>query len=216
VKSIINYIKIVNPGFIENLSPWVRCYGNRRERTLYLTFDDGPHPEFTPAILDLLDKYNVKSMFFLVGSKVEEYPEIAREILNRGHAVGNHGYFHKSLLFKSLNFIEEEIRKTDDAVMGAVGSRPVFFRPPYGRFDLRFGKIMKKTGHSLVLWSLLSYDFSGISSESIFKIVRKNVVHGSVIVLHDGLVTSRITIETIPMIVQYLLNEGYTFSVLEE
>ena len=108
----------------------------------------------------------------------------------------------------------EEIRKTDDVINDITGLKPVFFRPPYGRFDLRFKRIMQQTGHKLVLWSLLSYDYSCIRKESIFNIVRKNAVSGSIIVFHDGLETSRVTIEVIPEIIEYFLNEGYIFSVL--
>ncbi|MCD6116475.1 polysaccharide deacetylase family protein [bacterium] len=214
MKSIINKIKFVNPGFMEKLFPWVMCYGDRGKKEIYLTFDDGPYPVYTYQILDILDKYNIRGVFFLEGSKVEKYPEIVKDIYDQGHIAGNHSYSHQSLLFKSSNFILEEIRKTDDVINDITGLKPVFFRPPYGRFDLRFKRIMQQTGHKLVLWSLLSYDYSCIRKESIFNIVRKNAVSGSIIVFHDGLETSRVTIEVIPEIIEYFLNEGYIFSVL--
>jgi len=206
-------VKIVNPSVVQKLLPWVQCYGNRSKKKLYLTFDDGPDPRFTPEILTILSDFGIKGHFFLRGDRIEQNPSIVREITEAGSVVGNHGYSHTSLIFRSAEFIRQEIEKTNVIIRNITGAKPVYFRPPYGRFDLRFKKIMTHFKMRLVLWSLLTYDFT--EKYNVNSIVNTYVRNGSILVFHDGLKISIKTVKMLPDIIRTLQNRGYEFSLLK-
>jgi len=108
---------------------------NDGQRSRTLTFDDGPHPTLTPQVFDVLDRHRVKATFFLMGRNVERYPDVAREVVGRGHEVGNHSYSHPKLLMMSPARVREEIARTDDLIRGLGVSAPIHFRPaPAAKF----------------------------------------------------------------------------------
>src|SRR6266849_6352272 len=110
--------------------PAIWCTNSPRK--LALTFDDGPNPAITPRFLDLLDRYNAKATFFLIGRFVRECPELVKETAARGHAVGNHTELHPKLLWLNPTKVQVELRLCHDAIRGAMGTPPKWFRPPYG------------------------------------------------------------------------------------
>jgi peptidoglycan-N-acetylglucosamine deacetylase len=175
-------------------------------RKLYLTFDDGPSPDSTPLILDILEKHNVTATFFCNGKEAERYPEMPALIASKGHAIGNHGYLHLNGCNSSIN---EYIRNA----FRADGLTSAFlFRPPYGCLRLRqYLRLAKK--YKIVFWDLMPYDFDRkISGEKVLNIMKKKVRPGSIIVLHDK--TSSSVVNILAPFIKYAENAGYGFSIL--
>lgn len=147
---------------------------------LYLTFDDGPHPEITPNVLELLQKFNAKATFFCVGANVEKYPHIYESILKAGHSIGNHTYNH----FNGVKTKTEEYINNVKKCAQYVSSN--MFRPPYG--VLRRSQVKKLSNeYTIVMWNTLSGDYDQkTSEEGCWQNVKRNAKNGSIIVFHDS------------------------------
>lgn len=198
-------MKIINPSFLKHIFPWI--FWEKREgaeKEVYITFDDGPDPKYTPEVLLLLKKYNIKASFFLIGEKLIQYPLIVKQIQQAGHTIGNHSFSHKSMKFCSKDRIIKEILDTDNLIQKITHAKPVYFRPPYGRFDPRFKKILQQNGYSMIMWSLLSYDFSADTSEKITKHIIRHIKPGAIIVFHDGHENSHLMIKALPEIFSWI------------
>jgi peptidoglycan-N-acetylglucosamine deacetylase len=128
-------------------------------RKLALTFDDGPNPSITPKLLDLLDRYNAKATFFLIGRYVRECPELVQETVARGHEVGNHTELHPNLLWLNLTKVRVELRLCHDAIRGAIGTPPKWFRPPFGVRNPWVIPAARELGSRTVMWTLLPGDW---------------------------------------------------------
>ena len=175
---------------------------------LYLTFDDGTHPQITPFVLDELKKSNAKATFFCVGKNVVENPLIFKRIIDEGHAVGNHTHNHldgwKTSNSKYLEDISEA-RKYIDADL---------FRPPYGRITRSQRKrlLQQQRFFKIIMWDVLSGDFDPrISPEQCYKNVVKNTETGSVIVFHDSEKAFERLRFTLPAVLNYFSEKGYEF-----
>jgi peptidoglycan/xylan/chitin deacetylase (PgdA/CDA1 family) len=149
-----------------------------------LTFDDGPHPEFTPRLLDILARHSARATFFVLGRQAERYPCVIDRMFRDGHAICNHTYDHPSCLALSVSEIETQIRRTD-TVLQARGQK--LFRPPYGGWDLRVLLATRRAGHRLVGWSAESDDHTAISAEAITRKLRELPLRGRVVLFHDRL-----------------------------
>lgn len=172
-------------------------------RDLHLTFDDGPHPSATPQILDILERFNARATFFMLGSHVKKYPTLAKEAASRGHELGNHSYDHMNLLFARSDVIRSQISDTGSLIQDACGTRPRFFRPPYGFFDWRTIRIARDLGYRFTLWSADPGDFEPVVADTIIKRTIRHLRPGSIILLHDNEQTAR----SAPTIVTGLLSE---------
>ncbi len=177
-------------------------------KTVYLTFDDGPIPECTPWILDMLDRYGVKATFFMVGDNVRKYPELYAEVLRRGHKVGNHTMHHldgsRQWARRYIRDVEEAAKYIDSDLM----------RPPHGW--MRFGqKEYLSRRYRIVMYDLVTRDYSRyVDAEHVFRNVRHYARPGSIIVFHDSL-KSREKLETaLPLSIEWLLAEGYEFRLV--
>jgi len=153
-----------------------------------LTFDDGPSPQYTPRILDLLDKHDVPATFFMVGAHVEAYPEIAAAVVERGHEVGNHTYSHINIPTASTQRLYEELFGTTAAILEATGVYPEYVRPPRGLYDGRFRRTAALLGQKVVLWTLSSLDWQGnrLSAEAIVRRIVSEVKPGDILLFHDS------------------------------
>ncbi|HDQ44207.1 MAG TPA: polysaccharide deacetylase family protein [bacterium] len=189
---------IINPSPARFFFPWILWKGDARSRNVHLTFDDGPDPEYTPRVLDILGAGEVKATFFVTGEKALRHPGLVARIAREGHVVGNHGFSHTSLAFGKRETVLSEIERTDEAVRRITGRSPVPFRPPYGRFDPRFRKWMDHTGHRLVLWSLVTCDFSETSAAALVDRVSRRIHAGAVLLLHDGHPNTPVMLEALP------------------
>ncbi len=198
------------------LFPWVLWRGSTKGQEIYLTFDDGPHPVYTPMLLDLLNQYSAKASFFLLGEKVLLYPGIVERIKKECHTIGNHGFSHRSMIFLKKEKILREILQTDYAIEKITGKKPLFFRPPYGKFDLRFKKLMDEFNHKLVIWSFLGYDFKETSPERLIKRIREKIHAGDIVLFHDGHSNTPTMLEALPIILSSLHHLGYQMKTLEQ
>jgi len=151
-----------------------------------LTFDDGPSPEITPRVLDILRDKQAKATFFLVGREVERNPELARRMGREGHAVGNHTYSHPALFcFLSPRRLREEIERTQDAVFRATGIRPRHFRSPVGLRHPILKLALERETLEFVLWQLRTYDTRALTPETLRRRVLDRVRPGAIVLLHD-------------------------------
>jgi peptidoglycan/xylan/chitin deacetylase (PgdA/CDA1 family) len=183
---------------------------NRQEKAIYLTFDDGPVPEITPAVLDILDKYHVKATFFCVGENVEKHPEVYAEVLRRGHAVGNHTYNHlKGFEHRKSTYLAN-VKKAATVINSP------FFRPPYGRIRPVQLRTLRKQ-YKVILWDLITRDYnSRLSPDYILQTIRRLTRNGSVIVFHDSVKAQKNLFATLPQAIEFWQGEGYAFKVFEK
>lgn len=156
-------------------------------RGVALTFDDGPHPEGTPAVLDSLERADARGTFFLVGEQVERWPDVAAEIVRRGHEVALHGYRHRLLLRCRTSSIALELDRADALIRDVTGRAPAFYRPPYGVFTSGVLALVKRRGWEPMLWSRWGWDWSARkSAESIARHATGGLRSGDVVLLHDA------------------------------
>ena len=154
--------------------------------TVHLTFDDGPHPNATPMVLDILKSRHLKATFFLLGGNVERYADLAREINNQGHSVGNHALTHASLLLKRFSSQSHQIKETNKIIRQTIGRTPRLFRPPFGRFDLGTIKAASSHGLKTVMWDVDARDYSASGIQAIIRRVCRQTVPGSIVLFHDN------------------------------
>jgi len=173
------------------------------EKLLYLTFDDGPDPESTAKLIDVLGRYEIKVTFFCDGRNAEKYPGLVELIKSAGHLIGNHGYNHlNGWLTSSGNYVA-------DAIKAAGLTSESLFRPPYGR--LRLSQYLKlKKRYRIIFWDIMPYDFdSSFGPENSLRILKEKIRPGSVIVLHD---TPDSTVcKFLEEFILFALSDGYRF-----
>ena len=187
-----------------------------KEKTIALTFDDGPHKKYTEEILDILNEYSIKVTFFVVGVCAEKYPEIVAREIAEGHEIGNHTYSHLRLRNANISEIAGEIDKTEQLLMENNGYSTTLFRPPEGVCNDRVRTVAKNLNYSLVLWTVDTKDWVPSSCESIVNSVLGSVDGGEIILMHDYVVGKSNTPDALKIIIPKLLEEGYTFVTVSE
>jgi peptidoglycan-N-acetylglucosamine deacetylase len=188
-----------------------------------LTFDDGPDPLYTPAILDILAEHNVKATFFLVGRHVEQYPDIARRIADEGHDIGNHTYSHRSLVPLHPDKVFEEIVRAEQLIEEVTGQRPYLFRPPRGVYSQTVRDIAAERQYTICLWSVSSQDWQEISFREVTSRILSYVCNGDILLFHDSgnLVSAQggyryNTVRALPLILAGLEEKGITPVSMQE
>jgi peptidoglycan/xylan/chitin deacetylase (PgdA/CDA1 family) len=163
------------------------CRAKTIRRVVALTFDDGPHPERTPKILDTLKKHGVQATFFVIGEKAEVHPEIIKRIIAEGHLIGNHTYSHSNRFpWMAGSRMKEDIHWCDVVLEKITGSRPAMFRPPFGVTNPQLAKALRWDLRTLAGWDIRSLDtISRWPRERVFERVRRRLRPGSVVLLHD-------------------------------
>ncbi|MBT8401168.1 MAG: polysaccharide deacetylase family protein [Rhodothermia bacterium] len=157
------------------------------QKSVYLTFDDGPTPHLTPLLLDILNEMQVKATFFLLGRQVAAHPDLAREIIRRRHAVGVHGYAHLDAWATDADQIESDLRESVSTLYSVTGSQPHLYRPPYGRFTRRTRVVAAELGLRTVMWGIMPGDYlPGVTRSQLTDRVMKRLKPGAIIVLHDS------------------------------
>ena len=182
---------------------------------VYLTFDDGPDPRFTPPILDLLDAYQAKATFFVVGVSVEEYPALVASVVQRGHALGNHTYGHLNLRRASAERVQTELQRTTELMRGAAGMSPACMRPPQGSIDAGVRDVAAGLGLEPVLWHIDTEDWRGRGTASIVQRAL-DVQPGAVVLLHDGGGNRTHTVEATALLLEALSAKGFRFESLPQ
>ena len=181
----------------------------KKKNTLYLTFDDGPHPEVTPRVLEILATYNIKATFFCVGKNVEEFPNVFNQITAQGHDIGNHTYFHdKGWCTRSDEYLKSI------QLANKVLDTPLF-RPPYGQMKFSLVPALRKQGMRIVMWSWLSRDYnSSVSNKQIIQSAQQ-IKGGDILVFHDSDKTKHRIDQLLREIIPMLLSKQFTFSTFE-
>lgn len=201
-------MKLFKPPRLTNwVFPRLRWRFSISEPTVFITFDDGPNPEITPFVLDLLKQYNWKATFFCVGENVSKYPELFQRIKAEGHAIGNH-------TMKHLNSIKTENALYLASFREFEETHPTtLFRPPYGRIKPSVAKEIGKT-HQIIMWSWLSYDYDlKVSNERILS-EAKRIKKGDILVLHDNAKITERQKQLIPQLFQLLQEKGFESKVI--
>jgi len=173
------------------LNPSSRLFGpviTGCEKGIWLTLDDGPDPVDTPAILDLLDSYQARATFFVIGKKAERHPDLIREIHRRGHQIGNHSWSHPHAFFWCLGPLRtyREIVKCQETILGIIGVAPTVFRAPVGHYNVFVHPILKHLGLKLVGWSSRGYDGVSASLENVTVRIRMSARDGGIILAHEA------------------------------
>lgn len=196
------------PGFITSLFKDAVWRFSETEKVVYLTFDDGPIPELTPWVLDLLRKEDIRATFFCVGENVMKYPEVYRQILNDGHSVGNHTYNHWQGLKKSNQEYFSNIEKAGMYIDSDL------FRPPHGWLKTSQYNYLKKQ-FRIIMWDLISCDYDDrIQPKKVFRNITDYVRSGSVITFHDSLKAKRNLTETLLPSIRWMKEQGYQFETI--
>lgn len=188
------------------------------DHTVYLTFDDGPIPEVTPWVLEVLQKNDAKATFFCIGDNIRKSPELFRRIISEGHSVGNHTFHHwngwKTGIEKYLGdvlYAEDEIQKNiRDLDASLVENRNLLFRPPYGKLRSKQLKLIRNQGYHIIMWDVLSADFDlDISEEKCLNNVVKNLKPGSIVVFHDSLKAENNLRFVLPKVLEHIKQQGW-------
>lgn len=198
------------PEWIRLLAPGAlfRMPQSSGEKTVYLTFDDGPIPQVTPGLLDILDRYGIKATFFMVGDNVRKYPELYTEVKSRGHRVGNHTMHH----LQGVRTASE--RYVADVEEAASHIDSELFRPPHGWMKRKQLERLKGK-YRLVMYDLVTRDYSKrLSADEVFENVKRYSRPGSIIVFHDSLKSEPRIFSALPRSIEWLRSQGYTFGLL--
>jgi peptidoglycan/xylan/chitin deacetylase (PgdA/CDA1 family) len=189
-------------------------------KSVALTFDDGPNPDATPQILDALAARRVHATFFILGRHAERWPHLVKRVAAEGHSIGNHGYYHRKLHFKSPAYVRADLTLGTRAIEQIVGVRPRLFRAPHGFRSPWVTSIARSLGQRTVGWSFGVWDSDRPGSNVIVDRILKGARPGSILLLHDGdgydPHGDRVqTAEAVPVIVDRLLDQGYRFDLLD-
>lgn len=200
-------MRLIRPSpFMRLLFPEAIFRIEEAEKELYLTFDDGPDPESTPGILDILEAHDAGASFFCLGEAAEKYPALVSRIRSQGNVVGNHGYRHLNGWITNTSVYIRNINRAAEFTSANL------LRPPYGWIrPSQYRELVKN--YRVVFWDLMPYDFdSSMSAEKILKLLRKKIRPGSVIVLHDSKTSS--VLSFLGDFIRYAGGEGYAFRIL--
>ena len=189
-----------------------------RRKVIYLTFDDGPIPEATPFVLDVLADYNIKATFFCVGDNVRKHPDIFQRVLEEGHRIGNHTYNHiGGFRWPSDKYLEntELAQFIIHNSQWTISSSPPLFRPPHGWMRPMQYRVIRAQGYRIIMWDLVTRDYSRrLSAEDVLNNVKHYARNGSIITFHDSLRSIDKLKKILPQAIEWLIGEGYNFGTL--
>lgn len=200
-----------SPFWLQWLYPSMIWHKSREEKSVYISFDDGPIPVVTPFVLNTLNRFNAKATFFCIGDNISQNPEIFQQLLDAGHAIGNHTFNHLNGWKSADEDYINNIRKAQKLT----GTN--LFRPPYGRIRRSQIKRLKATfpGVQIIMWDVLSADFdTNVHPEACIKNVLKHTRNGSIIVFHDSLKAFPRLEKALPIVLEQLSAKGYNFRKL--
>lgn len=196
--------------FLRWIYPHALWRMDKREKAVYLTFDDGPIPEATPFILDTLERFGAKATFFMVGDNAQKYPHLLAEVKARGHRIGNHTFNHIgglrwwSWLYLANVVKANKILKTD------------LFRPPHGWMKIMQYRVLRHCGFRVVMWDVVTRDYSRrLTADDVLHNVKRYTRPGSIITFHDSLKSIDKLKHALPEALQWLAQEGYEFKVFD-
>lgn len=200
---------VKTPKFIQSLFPNFYWNAPTTEKVLYLTFDDGPIPEVTPWVLEQLESYNAKGTFFCVGDNVRKYDSVLQQVLDAGHAIGNHTYNHMN------GWATDNIQYFHNVRNCARMVKSDLFRPPYGRLKPKQAQFLQRH-YKIIMWDILSGDFDpAISKDQCLYNVVSKAKQGSIIVFHDSIKAFEKLQFVLPKVLKHFHEQGYEFRALD-
>ena len=190
---------------------------NSSKKLVALTFDDGPEDYYTPIILDILKEKGVPATFFVMGEKVNKFPEMMKRIVNEGHSFGNHTWFHPDLRKGWSADVRKEIQSTQQVLEKVIGKKSDLFRPPYGEMTKADQAVLSQIGLRGIGWSVDTLDWSGMSAEGILEIVQRQITPGGIVLQHNFQAGRLLdgSVEALPQIIEDLQAQGYTFVTIQ-
>jgi peptidoglycan/xylan/chitin deacetylase (PgdA/CDA1 family) len=202
------------PSLVQLFFPRYVWHKNRREKAIYLTFDDGPVPGVTDFVLEQLAYRGMKATFFMVGDNVLKHTELARRVKDQGHQIGNHTHNHlNGRLFSPVEYLRN-VEECQSTITKVLGTAPVLFRPPYGRMKLEQIKAVAQT-HQIIMWDVVSgdYDPRQDAKRSLAKI-KRYTRNGSIILFHDQMKTEKILLAVLPDFLDFIQAQRYRTALL--
>ncbi|MFC5663895.1 polysaccharide deacetylase family protein [Kitasatospora misakiensis] len=183
-------------------------------KVVYLTFDDGPSPRYTPQVLSVLSQFGVRATFFEIGQNVAANPAVTRRVHEQGHSVQNHSWSHPDLRSLSKSAFDSQVTATDARIRAQTGTTPRCLRPPYGGVNAAVRSGAARLGKSVQMWSVDPQDWARPGRTAIERRVLDRVAPGSVVLLHDGGGDRSQTVAALPGILRTLKARGYSFALL--
>ena len=190
--------------------------GSRDKKLIALTFDDGPHPKETNQVLDVLNKYNVKGTFFIMGGWInytDDNKEKLKNIYNDGHEIGNHSYIHPNFVNITEERMNDELQKTEDIIYETIGCNTKLFRFPSGSYNEKALNYVLSKGYKCIQWDVDSVDWKQSGADVEYNRVMKNVKAGSILLFHNN---AKYTPENLERIINKLTGDGYKFLTVSE
>lgn len=181
---------------------------------IFLTFDDGPHLQATPAVLEVLSHYQIRATFFLSGENVVRHPSLVKEINKQGHTIGIHGFNHSRRTALSFHNSREEIKRTEKEINTIIPLRTRLFRPPFGFFSWNTIRAARELNYRLVMWTVLTGDFRSWSNGKVIANTMKNLSAGSILVFHDNELTKNKISILLSECVERIRERGFTFQAI--
>ena len=192
----------------------------RTGKAVYLTFDDGPIPEVTPKVLAILDRYHIKATFFMVGENIDKHPDIFAQVVQAGHAIGNHTYNHLKgwrtpFPQYMANVAQWENAVNRQSIVPRQSSNRQLFRPPYGKATLRQRIALHRLGYRLIYWDILTRDYEATRTpQAMLEQIQRETRPGSIINFHDSLKSNERMLTVLPQAIEWLQQQGYEIKTL--
>jgi peptidoglycan/xylan/chitin deacetylase (PgdA/CDA1 family) len=198
---------------LQSVYPSLTWHKSREDKKIYLTFDDGPIPEMTPLVLEILAGYNIKATFFCVGDNIDKHPAIFQQVVRAGHKIGNHTHHHLDGWKTSTDEYVGNVTSCREAIANNIAYEPIF-RPPYGKATRQQIKQLRAT-HEIIMWDVLSGDFDqSITPETCLLKTVKATQNGSIVIFHDNVKAKNNLIYALPKYIAHCLDNGYEFGLL--
>ncbi len=190
--------------------------GDTDSPRIALTFDDGPHPRRTDEILDILEEYDIRATFFVIGENAVYYPAPLRRAVSLGHEIGNHTFSHGDVGGMSGPRLQKELRDTEKVIFELTGAHLSLFRPPEGACTDTILQSSEPFGYSVILWTIDTHDWALATTQSIVKTVKKNIRGGSILLFHDYTAGDAHTADALRILIPDLLKDGFEFVTVSE
>lgn len=194
--------------YADSVSQICQSHPNAKMK-IAITFDDGPHPIYTPRILDILRKYNAHATFFVIGENVAMHPDLTERCIAEGHEIANHTYTHKNLAKDSYSDIQSEIIHTENTVFENFDMRTKLLRPPGGLYDNNVTSAAARLDYTVILWSIDTRDWAHTPSDTIVEGVLDSVKAGDIILMHDFIQKDSPTPEALEKLLPILIDRGF-------
>ena len=202
--------------FIKTMFPrYIWDFTGKNDRTVYLTFDDGPTPEVTPWVLENLRKSEAKATFFCIGDNIERHPQIFKQLITEGHSIGNHTFDHVNGWQTNTKDYIQNVESCAGIIDRLHANYDKLFRPPYGKIKKAQANILIAQGYKIIMWDVLSADFdTTVTPERCLQNVLSNTQPGSIIIFHDSVKAFKNLEYALPETLKFLKRNGFKCEVI--